>query len=356
MQLNLFDVKKTKKESVVKKKYDYTKIVATLDKRIDSAQKKADNISTDVLGNWTAKRGREAENRRNNKKELEEYIHCLTQIRNEWIEGDPNPLLKNIRSINDIKIAMYWGYPNPLDGTEVEYFKEKHAKQIKACKRLNITSDNTDEIKTLLKEYCNIELSEEQKKKIELEKAISNIQWRKIPGFFPTPKPLIERMLDYARMFEKKGMNILEPSAGIGDIADAIKELNFDHDITCVEVNYELCNILKLKGYKVQEKDIFQFPINGIESKVFDRIIMNPPFEKGQDVEHITHCYYKLLKDKGILVSVASKSVMSNSQNKYKMFRELVSGHGQFIKLDEGEFKGAFNPTGVSTVLVILYK
>ena len=49
-----------------------------------------------------------------------------------------------------------------------------------------------------------------------------DLQFCKIPGYFQTPKALIDRMLCCAEI--EPGMQVLEPSAGAGAIADAIRD------------------------------------------------------------------------------------------------------------------------------------
>ncbi len=344
----------------VLKNYNADKIIATLTKRIESAQKKADNISTELSGNWTHKRGEELAHRIKTKEKLESFIIALSRIKKDWENGYTKVELLEVRSVTDIEFILYNGYPNPIDKDTAEWRKKEYPKKVKKAEKLGLTSRKDNErFKEVLSEYLIIEVSEAQKKEKSLKKAIESLRGRKIPGFYPTPQPLIHKMLDYARMHEKRNMDVLEPSAGIGDIADEIKALDYGHEINCIEINFSLCKILEMKGHVYGNRDLIKTnQILNIDNshKLFDRIIMNPPFEKGQDIEHITHCYNNFLKEDGILVSVASNSVMTNAQKKYDMFRELVAEHGQFVELEGGEFKEAFKSTGVSTVLVILNK
>jgi hypothetical protein len=348
------------KNKPIKNSKDKLKAIETLTKRIETAQNKADNISTEVSGNYTHKRGREAEQRRSNKKYLEKNIQALIRMKNEW-ENDTIPeVLKKIRSTGDIETLFNWGYPQPLDGTEYDHFIERHEKQMKSLKRLGIENkEDANEAKELLKEYREIKISEEQQKAEKFRIAIENLRGQKIQGFFPTPKHLIDKMMDYANIFQRRGMKVLEPSAGIGHIADEVKACNYDHEIHAVEIRPALCNILELKGYETIACDDILNSHRFIEDQKYDRIIMNPPFEKNQDIIHIKHCFDNLLADNGILVSVASIGVMHNSnRNIFTEFQEFVLENGCFDANDEGSFKGVgtFNSTGVGTCLVILNK
>jgi hypothetical protein len=346
------------KPTLIDKLFDnQLKMIAALNKGIASAQKKADNINTDVSGNWTHKRAREAESRRNSKDRIERRIMALKRLRKDWEMGKIHPLLQKIKSVNDFDIAHGWGWPSDLDGTEHDPYLERWGKQRKSCERLGIIGKENSKIAMdILEEYMTVEISPEEQAKRDLDAAIEKLRGTNIPGFFPTPIKLIHLMLDYAQMFEKRGMSILEPSAGIGNIVDEVVALDYEHRIDCVEVNYNLCEILKMKGYNTSCEDIME--CKEVTGGLWDRVLMNPPFEKGQDLEHIMHCYNTFLKDGGILVSVSSNGVMSNTQKKYEVFRELVANHGEFVPLNGPQFKGAdaFRNTAVNTCLVVLRK
>ena len=48
----------------------------------------------------------------------------------------------------------------------------------------------------------------------------ADVQFSNIPGYFPTPKPVVQQMIQKAHI--APGMKVLEPSAGKGNIVDAI--------------------------------------------------------------------------------------------------------------------------------------
>ncbi len=169
---------------------------------------------------------------------------------------------------------------------------------------------------------------------------------KKTYQFFETPSEVAEQMVDIADI--KTGMAVLEPSAGHGAI---LEKLPKDIVLHVIEVDEEKCKVLKEKGY-AQTKcgDFLSF---APDFAWIDRIVMNPPFTKGQDAEHILHAF-SLLSDIGRLVSVASASVEFNSQKKYKKLRDIIEKHGEIIKLENNSFKES--GTNVNTVLVILNK
>ena len=188
-----------------------------------------------------------------------------------------------------------------------------------------------------LKDYTNAEHERD-----ELADKISALRFSNIPGYFSTPETVAQMVIDRADIQERE--TVLEPSAGSGALADLspVKP-------TCCEMNGSLREILELKGYSVPVDDFMCFG----NAEVFDKIIMNPPFEKGQDVDHVSKAW-EILAPGGRLVAIMSAAVNFNSQKKFAAFRELVDEHGYIEELPEGSFKQA--GTGVNAVLVTLEK
>lgn len=165
-----------------------------------------------------------------------------------------------------------------------------------------------------------------------------------IPGFFPTPSDLAERMVLMADI--EPGMTILEPSAGSGRIADAIKDRFPDADLTCIEPSHTLQNILVLKQHPILlgTTDFLKHRVQA------DRIIMNPPFENSQDVQHVMHAF-NLLKPGGVVVAIMSPAFKYRSGEIYKQFNQLLEATNAEIEdLPEGSFEES--GTSVNTVLV----
>ena len=166
--------------------------------------------------------------------------------------------------------------------------------------------------------------------------------------FFPTPTAVVEQMLSLADI--KKDSIILEPSCGKGNIADAIHRAYPNNKLLGIELNSMLNDVLKDKPYEVlAETDFLQY-----NTEKWDRIVMNPPFSKMQDIDHILHAYDLLASD-GILVSVCSMSPFYRTCKKAEAFREFVDSHNAtVIKLPEGAFKES--GTMVQTCIVVVRK
>ena len=99
-------------------------------------------------------------------------------------------------------------------------------------------------------------------------------------------------------------MTVLEPSAGKGDIAEVIQEQNPEAQLFVAEISIQLSNILDMKGFRVADSDFMTHRTN------YDRIVMNPPFENGHDIDHVRHAY-ELLNDGGKVVAIKKLGVLT---------------------------------------------
>jgi 16S rRNA G1207 methylase RsmC len=161
---------------------------------------------------------------------------------------------------------------------------------------------------------------------------------------------VIERMLELAQV--EAWHEVLEPSCGKGDLLDALKELHPELSVHAIEWNRTLADILAAKGYEVQFSDFLT------HDRVYDRILLNPPFEDGLDIEHVRHAY-SLLNDGGRLVSVMSEGPFFRADKKSAAFRDwLVEVSAQVERLPDDAFRGrnAFRETSVRTRLVVIDK
>lgn len=153
--------------------------------------------------------------------------------------------------------------------------------------------------------------------------------------FFETPEALTEELVAAAQIMP--GMRVLEPSAGRGRIARAIKKAVPDCDLYTVEIDRP--NI----GYLINREDklLHVFGTDFMEKNFnfeFDRVVANPPFSRHQDTDHVTRAF-SLLKPTGRLVSVVSSSATHRIDKKGVAFAALVKKCGSYRDLPEGTFK-----------------
>jgi len=151
-----------------------------------------------------------------------------------------------------------------------------------------------------------------------------------------TPIEIVEEMIELAELYT--GCWLLEPSAGIGNIILNLPNLNLD--ITCIELDKENCELLENN----KPNNINFNIINGnfLDYDIlfsFDRILMNPPFTKNQDIIH-TMKAFDHLTDNGILVGILSSGAFSNSRKINDEFREFLKiNNAEIFDLDSGAFK-----------------
>lgn len=181
-----------------------------------------------------------------------------------------------------------------------------------------------------------------------IQELTEQVRFSKIPGFFPTPDALVRKVMEWAELDSSQpGMQILEPSAGMGSIADAIREAG--HVPICFEINNELSDILEAKGHHNHRGNF----LGHAPVAAFDRVLMNPPFENGQDAAHVWHAY-RFLKPGGRLVAIVSPGFQMSRGQKFAEWLENVGA--AVIENPEGSFKSSFCPTGVRTFTLIIDK
>lgn len=190
-------------------------------------------------------------------------------------------------------------------------------------------------------------ISQAEKDALEMKNLEREFIGRKIPGFFPTPKELAGDVIDKVRVYP--GDIIAEPNAGLGHLAQIIKERYPENELKVLEIQNSLVEVLEKKGFNVIGRDFLEC------TEQFDVIIMNPPFEKHQDIDHVRHAY-SLLKPGGRLVAIMAGNKKNSSQSVVNEFMEFVDEHGYHQDNEPGAFKSAFRSTGVSTVTVYLEK
>jgi len=209
---------------------------------------------------------------------------------------------------------------------------------------------NIQILRQALRELANLSkgavISPEQKQAAEMKALEHSFIGKKIDGFFPTPKPLIDKMFEMAKVFE--GETILEPSAGLGHIADAIKLKYPSNDLSVIEWNYSLWEALNKKGFDPENENFLS------TTHKYDVIFMNPPFENNQDIDHVRHAF-NLLKEGGRLVAIMAGN-KNGSRSVITEFNDFVNEHGYMVDNEAGSFKSAFNSTNVNTVTVYLEK
>jgi predicted RNA methylase len=121
------------------------------------------------------------------------------------------------------------------------------------------------------------------------------IDEKKVRQAFYTPQIIAERVVMWANV---SGCKVLEPSAGDGALIDDCYEVG-NVQVDAIELEPSCRGALEAKAASVRIGDFLSMT----PEPIYDRVVMNPPFTKGQDLKHITHAL-KWLKPGGELYSI----------------------------------------------------
>ena len=210
------------------------------------------------------------------------------------------------------------------------------------------------------------------------------MDFKQLPNeFYPTPPELIAKMLECD--IAKKRETILEPSAGKGDILDFIalfddyhgschydyqwyvkrlkegkyediphiiledtikrfkegkRSNKFIKGAECVEIDKNLCTILRDKGYRVYNDDFLLYD----DDKHFDLIIMNPPFSNGD--EHLLKAISIAEKTGSKIICLLNAETIKNPfSNKRKLLVNTLKKYNAEIEFVKNAFSDAERKT-----------
>lgn len=137
-------------------------------------------------------------------------------------------------------------------------------------------------------------------------------------NLFQTPEPVAARMADMvADHLAQAGTlepRILEPSAGLGRIARALRSAVPAARLSLVDSSPECAAELRrtaADGDRVTEGDFLELAPEIIGP--MDAVCMNPPFKLGRDVQHIRHAR-EMLKPGGLLVALCYDGTRQNEK------------------------------------------
>ena len=172
-------------------------------------------------------------------------------------------------------------------------------------------------------------------------------------GFFPTPEPVAKCAIDKASIYRRQGeepMTLLEPSAGTGALARLAVKAGATVD--CIEIQPEMSERLRAQGvYRTVTTGDFLEQSPG-HNRRYDRIVMNPPFDNGLDIEHVRHAM-SFLKSNGRLVAIMAAGCEFQETHNAKAFRKDIERlKGQWVDIPAGSFREV--GTNVNTVMIVV--
>lgn len=158
---------------------------------------------------------------------------------------------------------------------------------------------------------------------------------------FQTPAPLAARLVELLDL--KPGARVLEPSAGLGRILDALKP--FAPRVVAIDSAADCCRELftqDRQGVMIKQRDFMA--VTPDELGLFDAVAMNPPFHMRADIAHILHAR-KFLKPGGGLAAICMAGARRED-----ILRPLAT---HWEPLEPGTFKEA--NTHVAAVLLTIH-
>lgn len=283
----------------------------------------------------TPKQQREGMSRRIDADRLERTEQALRAMADLFEAGEVPPLLAKFTSKKAIFSAL---------GTRTESRGYYHVAD---------TGEHSDESPEAVALWALIDGKDpEQEQADKLRDLRADVKGRKIPGYFPTPPELAADMVDRLGISGREPWTLLEPSAGCGAILDEVEKLANEPAAAVVyEVNSTLCEILQAKGYDARPRNFMEQEPGAVE---FDAVLMNPPFEKFQDVEHVRHAF-RFLKPGGRLVAITAPGWTYQDKRKARGFRKWFEELGGEVEdLPAGTFKAS--GTSVNACLLVIDK
>lgn len=166
--------------------------------------------------------------------------------------------------------------------------------------------------------------------------------------FFPTPVEMARQAASAAML--EPGMLVLDPEVGTDRLATACAEYVGVANVICYEIQAKYCDLMIAQGFKVERADFMEIA----PEPIFDACVLNPPFRKQQDIDHVMHAY-RFLKPGGRISAIMSLGVTFRSNLKSVRFREFLDAHQAVIKHNRA---GAFKESGtmVQTISVVFQK
>lgn len=208
--------------------------------------------------------------------------------------------------------------------------------------------DLVDRVNQLLGEYYGAPIPEDREPDADTGLHDPKTTLAKNYGFFPTPQAATDLLINGVPLYDRNGrtFTVLEPSAGTGNLLRALTAKGAIVD--AVEVHPERAAELRRSraARRVRQCDFLQLE----PSELYDRVVMNPPFDRERDVDHVVHAL-RFLKPDGFLTAIMSAGTEFRETRKAVAFRDLMTKmNASWRDLPPGSFSSV--GTHCNTVIV----
>lgn len=348
----------TEEQKQAERETEKTSLLEKINNNIESLEAKINSLSGEYKVN-TYRRMKQQENRDAKINSWKTDIKILEYVKEKLLNNEPLTALEKglivgafRDTIHQYYIQKYGKYPQTIEFPDYNrewgmdnWWNQEVPKRQNRLIKYGIT--NTAELNQAVDEYKVIYNSISRyisPKEQQIKKLTNEYKLMQKGDINFTPVKIAEQMIQYAKI--NNNSRVLEPSAGIGNIADKIKEIT-EH-VDCIEYNYNFCELLKLKGHNVVANNFLEYNRQGY----YDAIIMNPPFSNNQDITHLKHAY-NLVKPGGIVVCITSLHWTFAKDKTSQNFREWIEEKDYFLRELPS---GTFEMTGVRSQIVVIKK
>jgi hypothetical protein len=325
------------------------KLTEKLEKLAAGMQKTIDNKLNPAIGrqNITARRSRIASGMREEGRQLATIQRWLEGLASSHRSGTcPNRFVKivNRKQLEDFATIDRWREE------QSKYLSECFTYGYAIAERLRLfgikTKDDAIATVELLNQLDSStpapQIDRSVDRAMELRrKAI----YTKVPDFFPTPKAVIDRMLQIAKV--EPSHRILDPNGGAGDICLAVRDLGVPV-VECFEINADLVQALTLLGFPPLGRDFLE----AAPQPIYDRVVMNPPYSKDAYIDHV-RAAYRWLAPSGELIAVLPDGYRDSRISKRREFADWLAELGTIEYPNPADaFTKSDRSCGVSTHLI----
>lgn len=228
--------------------------------------------------------------------------------------------------------------------------------------------DLLDKVNQVLGEYYDAPIPEERGPEADTGFNRPKTEIAKNFAFYPTPDAPADALISQAQVYQwpiaeenrryysepLPQLRCLEPSAGTGNLAYRLAGKG--HVVDCIEYQPALATQLVATGLYNSVKccDFLAVKPPSDPELLYDRVVMNPPFDRERDIDHVVHAW-KFLKPDGKLVAIMIAGTEFRETVKARAFRAFVEQHGgSFTDLPPGSF--ASTGTYVNTIILHINK
>lgn len=322
-----------------------TNITQKIEKQIASLQNKIEALSGDYRTN-TWKRQQEQRERDKKKDDYRMHIQMLEYLKRQAEADELTPLMQNLAvSAFYEDMRCFSASKKYCESNSYIEFKYPRPDDVRVKRLQKAGIYTTEDLIEAVAQYDSLvqsAITPPDKDAIRLRDLIFNARLHQDGDIQFTPEALAKEVVALSGI--DSDSRVLEPEAGIGNIADEAKDIT-EH-VDCIERMYDFREILKLKKHSVISDDLLETESN----PVYDAVLMNPPFS--EECEHIQKAF-EFVRPGGSLVAVCSPAIQWKETRKYTQFRDWLAEHSHsFSKPADSKFE----MTGVHTVILVMDK